>query len=98
MGKNGTVGDERGTIRKDRETREITEILELKTIIFEIKNSLDALNSKLGTTEENKRMKTMYTTQTLNIRLVGHVPTVAQWRLISAAPQHRFNPQPGTEG
>ena len=33
------------------------EILKLKTIIFEIENSLDELNSKLGTTEENKRLE-----------------------------------------
>lgn len=58
LGKIDKMGDEIGNIRKDMETsKKKIEILKLKTIIFEIKNSLDELNSKLGTTEGNKRME-----------------------------------------
>lgn len=53
------MSEEMGNIKKDVEARKKnqSEILDLKTIVSEIKMSLDELNSKFSTTEEKLNSK-----------------------------------------
>lgn len=59
MGKIDIMSEEMGNIKKDVEARKKnqSEILDLKTIVSEIKMSLDELNSKFSTTEEKLNSK-----------------------------------------
>lgn len=61
MGKIDIMSEEMGNIKKDVEARKKnqSEILELKTIVSEIKMSLDELNRKFSTTEEKLNSKLM---------------------------------------